>query len=264
MLRINVNADDFAADPNRNYGIPSNNPFAGATVGDDEIWAYGLRNPYRNSFDRATGDLYIADVGQNRWEEINLQPANSAGGENYGWRQREGIFRNPNSTITEPDPVNAINPIVSYGHATIYNADPATAGTDTGFSVTGGYVYRGPIAELQGQYFYADFVSERIWSLKWDGTTPTSTTTNLYDPLSLFEWTNNIRMTNGNFTIDAISSFGEDAAGNLYVFDWGNGSAGTGEVFRITAVAIPEPTALWLLGVSLVGFSCRRNRRSKL
>ncbi len=152
MLRINVNADDFLADPNRNYAIPANNPFVGRT-GDDEIWSYGLRNPWRPSFDRLTGDLYIADVGQGAREEISVQPAGSSGGENYGWDVREGMVGNPVA--------GAIDPIFEY---------PRTVGQ----SITGGYVYRGPIPELQGHYFFADFVSNRIMSLRWDGSSPTS------------------------------------------------------------------------------------------
>src|SRR5690606_37151466 len=89
ILRIDVSSDAFPEDAERNYAIPADNPFVGQE-GDDEIWAYGLRNPWRNSFDRLTNDLYIADVGQNNREEINVQPASSKGGENYGWRLREG------------------------------------------------------------------------------------------------------------------------------------------------------------------------------
>ncbi len=101
MLRINVNSDDFLADPNRNYAIPANNPFVGRP-GDDEIWSYGLRNPWRPSFDRLTGDLYIADVGQAAREEISVQPAGSAGGENYGWDVREGLVGSPVAGAIDP------------------------------------------------------------------------------------------------------------------------------------------------------------------
>ena len=89
LLRVDVNGDDFPGDPNRNYAVPPDNPFVGI-AGLDEIWAYGLRNPWRCTFDRVTGDLFIADVGQNAWEEINFQPASSGGGENYGWDVLEG------------------------------------------------------------------------------------------------------------------------------------------------------------------------------
>src|SRR5690606_38231904 len=94
MLRIDGHGDDFPPDNPRNYAIPEDNPFVGVN-GDDEIWSYGLRNPFRSSFDRANGDLWIGDVGQTRREEINYQPADSSGGENYGWRLREGIIPTP-------------------------------------------------------------------------------------------------------------------------------------------------------------------------
>src|SRR5206468_5011873 len=98
ILRIDVRGDDFPADPARNYAIPSDNPFRNV-AGDDEIWTWGLRNPWRASIDRQTGDLYIGDVGQDSCEEIDVQPAASAGGENYGWRLREGLIQEPTSGI---------------------------------------------------------------------------------------------------------------------------------------------------------------------
>ncbi len=105
MLRININGDDFPADANRNYAIPPTNPFRAGVgnpaddIGDDEIWAYGLRNPFRASFDRLTGDLWIGDVGQNVREEIDFQSAGSAGGANYGWRLREGRIQTPSGGV---------------------------------------------------------------------------------------------------------------------------------------------------------------------
>ena len=212
ILRIDVDQDDFPADPSRNYGIPADNPFVNAD-GADEIWAYGLRNPWRNSFDRETGDFYIADVGQNAREEINFQPASSSGGENYGWRPREGTIA---SAVGEPTPAGAIDPIHEYPH--VFNANG-------GFSVTGGYVYRGPIAELTGNYFFADYVTEQVWSLRFNG-----------DQVGDFDGTNFSDFTNWTtllkpsplLNINAISSFGEDAAGNLYILDLG------GELYRIS------------------------------
>ncbi|MGQ9814998.1 MAG: PQQ-dependent sugar dehydrogenase, partial [Candidatus Roseilinea sp.] len=144
MLRIDVSRTDG----DRLYAIPADNPNFGPNA-SQELWAIGLRNPWRFSFDRATGDLYIADVGQNAWEEINFQPASSRGGENYGWRLREGFA--PYRGGAESPAFTP--PVYQYGH-------------DLGCSVTGGYVYRGAaIPGLAGRYLYADFCSGTIWAL---------------------------------------------------------------------------------------------------
>jgi glucose/arabinose dehydrogenase len=210
ILRIDVNGDDFPDDPNRSYAIPPTNPFVGLP-GDDEIWAYGLRNPWRPSFDRLTGDLYIADVGQNAREEIDFQSAASSGGENYGWRLREGTIATPSGGVGGPAPPGAVDPIHEYGH---------TGAPNGGFSITGGYVYRGPIATLYGVYFFADYVSEQIWSLRFDGTNKTEFLNRTTELAPRVE------------SIDAIASFGEDAQGNLYLVDLG-GTDNDGEVFKI-------------------------------
>ena len=223
MLRIDINGDDFAA-ADRNYAIPPDNPFAGPGVdGADEVWAYGLRNHYRNSFDRETGDLYIADVGQARREEIDVQPATSAGGENYGWRLREGIVATPTGGIGGPKPAGAIDPIFDYRN-----------GTDDyeGESITGGYVYRGPIDDLQGQYFFADFVRSHIWSLTYNGDAPNQHDGTNFDGLT--DWMDLLLPDVGS--INSISSFGEDAEGNLYIVDYG------GEIFAIRNGADFVPT----------------------
>lgn len=205
MLRLDIDGDDFPADDARNYAIPSDNPFVDIT-GDDEIWAYGLRNPWRASFDRATGDLYIGDVGQRNREEIDFQPAASTGGENYGWRLREGFIATPTGGVGGARPPGAIDPIHDYPRS-------------DGQVITGGYVYRGAaIPDLQGTYFFADYGTARIWSFRFDGTTRTAFT----------ERTAELRPRGA--TIGQISSFGEDAAGNLYIVDLG------GEVFRIVGV----------------------------
>ena len=198
--------DDFPDDTNRNYGIPTDNPFVGIS-GADEIWAYGLRNPWRNSFDRQTGDLYIADVGQGIQEEINFQPATSPGGENYGWRVMEGELCNfANDPLPCDDP-SYTEPIHVYNH--------------TGSrSVTGGYVYRGPRTALQGTYFFAEYITAQIWTFEYDGVIMTNFTDRT------------VEMTPDVGSIASISSFGEDGIGNLYVLDL-NG----GEVFKI----LPEP-----------------------
>ena len=191
ILRIDVGADDFPADANRNYAIPPTNPFVGVT-GDDEIWAYGLRNPWRNAFDRLTGDLYIADVGQGEVEEIDVQPAASPGGENYGWRVMEGnnCFDDSQTDGAPPcsDPSLA-EPIHTYTHA-------------DGCAVTGGEVYRGcAIPGLDGTYFFADYCSDRVWSLRYDG-------------VSVTDFQERTAEFGG---ISGIAGFGLDANGEMYV-----------------------------------------------
>lgn len=193
MLRLDVAGDDFPQDAERNYSIPVTNPFVNI-AGDDEIWAYGLRNAWRSSFDRESGDMYIADVGQGRKEEINFQRVDSPGGENYGWRLREGTIATPGG-VGGLAPEGAIDPIHEYEHVNSVNG---------GFSITGGYVYRGPIEELQGSYFFADYVTNQIWSLDYDGET-----------VSNFQ--NRTSAIRSSESIGSIASFGEDAAGNLYV-----------------------------------------------
>jgi glucose/arabinose dehydrogenase len=218
MLRIDVDGDDFPGDASRNYAIPADNPYVGNAGVLDEIWALGMRNPYRWSFDAANGDLYIADVGQECWEEIDYQPAASSGGENYGWKITEGThcFNNP-FNCNEPDTCSAglVDPIREYNH-----------GTD-GFScsVTGGYVYRGSaIPNMQGHYFYADFCSDQIYTFRYDGSVQElrNRTAELDPP--------------GGLSIQSISGFGEDGLGELYIVEL---SASNGEVFKI----IPDPTA---------------------
>jgi glucose/arabinose dehydrogenase len=141
LLRIDVSGED--------YTIPPNNPFVGGG-GRGEVWAYGLRNPWRFSFDRDTGDLYIADVGQNRWEEVNYEANGTGGGRNYGWSGYEGneVFR---STRTAAD---AVFPVATYRLG------------DGNCSVTGGYAYRGQdVPGLRGVYLFADYCSGRLWGL---------------------------------------------------------------------------------------------------
>jgi glucose/arabinose dehydrogenase len=180
LLRIDVDAGEP-------YGIPLSNPFVENSAFAPEIWAWGLRNPWRFSFDRATGDLYIADVGQNQLEEVNFQPASSTGGENYGWRGFEG------SAVYSGEPIpDAVMPVAEYNHA-------------VGCSVTGGYVYRGPtLPELDGIYFFADYCSGNLWSSYRDAAGVWQT--------DLFQQTGR-----------TISSFGEDEAGELYLTDHGSG-----------------------------------------
>ena len=195
------------------YTIPPDNPFVGDPAKLDEIWALGLRNPWRFSFDRQTGDLYIADVGQGSREEIDFQPAASTGGENYGWRCKEGtqdfnFSGDCANQILEP-------PIYEYGHA---------AGD---CSVTGGFLYRGiDYCTMQRVYFFGDYCTGRIWGLQQDGAT--------WQSQELLDSDLN------------ITSFGEDEAGNLYVADHGGG------IYQITAgSAAPYPDLADPAGIGL-------------
>ena len=183
VLRLNVLSGTAAA-------IPAGNPFG------NEVWAYGLRNPWRFSFDRQTGDMYVADVGQGLREEINFQPAGSGAGANYGWNIMEGslCFLAPGLCSS----AGLTLPVAEYGH-TLGNC-----------SVTGGFVYRGSIPALRGTYLYGDFCSGMIWGLRHNGT--------VWDNLLLLD------------SPLLISTFGEDEAGELYVADYG-----TGGIFRISA-----------------------------
>jgi glucose/arabinose dehydrogenase len=180
ILRLDINQEP--------YGTPADNPFINNT-GRAEMWAIGLRNPWRFSFDRLTGDMYIADVGQNIWEEVHFQPANSPGGENYGWNILEGnhCFSDANC---QTDGLEF--PIFEYTH-------------DFGCSITGGYVYRGrQFPDLYGNYFVADYCTGIIWSLF---------------PGANGIWTSNEVLRSGL----VISSFGEDTHGELYVIDHNGG-----------------------------------------
>jgi glucose/arabinose dehydrogenase len=194
LLRLNV---DLAADVAPYYEIPPSNPYATRTDGSRrEIWAYGLRNPWRFSFDRQTGDLWIGDVGQGAREEINRQTAGSGGGQNYGWRIMEGLSCfSPSSGCNQS---GLTLPIQDYDHS-------------LGCSVTGGYVYRGAaVPDLRGHYIFGDYCSGRIWSLRLqDG-----------------NWVRTELLDTGY----AISSFGEDEAGELYLTDLSGGS-----VYRFTS-----------------------------
>jgi len=213
ILRLDVNRDDFPGDVERNYGIPPDNPFVGRE-GDDEIWVYGLRNPWRNAFDPETGELYIADVGQYAVEEINVQPANGDGGENYGWDCMEGSSCTDQTTCACNDPELTL-PIHEYSHGGL----PLPR-----CSITGGFVYRGcAIPDLNGTYFFADFCSNQIWSLRYQNGTVTD----------LRERTLEL-VPGGGLTIRAVSSFGRDAQGELYICDHVGG-----EIFKIVPTAPP-------------------------
>jgi glucose/arabinose dehydrogenase len=205
MLRIDPRSDAFPADPARDYAIPANNPFA-AGGGRPEIWAYGLRNPFRNSFDPLTQNLWIGDVGQNAREEIDLMRPND-GGANFGWRIMEG------TAVFNGTPVpGLVPPVAEYLHG---------SGPREGNSITGGYVYRGPVEALRGQYIFVDFISVNFWSIPISRMSLGTTL-----PSSQFILRNASFAPNAG-TIVNPTSFGVDQAGNLYILDF------DGEVFRI-------------------------------
>ncbi len=206
ILRIDVNQN---VDRAPYYGIPADNPYV-STTGPLEAWAYGLRNPWRFSFDRLTGDLYIGDVGQGAREEIDYQPLTSRGGENYGWKVMEGLLCGAGGTsgctVQPPpcgDPVYTL-PILEYTH-------------DGGnCSVTGGYVYRGPaIPDLQGMYVYGDYCSGRIWAASRQGST--------WSPVLL------------PVSATSLTTFGQSISGELFL-----GTSGT--LYQIVPPPALPPT----------------------
>jgi glucose/arabinose dehydrogenase len=191
MLRLGVDGDEPST-------VPADNPFVGEPGVRDEIWALGLRNPWRYSFDRLTGDLYIADVGQNMYEEVNFQPASGPGGQNYGWPVMEGLHCFPADGTC--DQAGFTLPVGEYDHT-------------QGCSVTGGYVYRGQeFPLLTGVYLFGDYCSGRIWGLarSIDGG----------------DW-QVARLAQANVQ---LSAFGEDEQGELYLVDMGGG-----DLFKVTA-----------------------------
>lgn len=189
MLRIDV-------DGGSPYGIPADNPYADGANGAPEVWAIGFRNPWRYSFDKQTGDLFIGDVGQNAIEEVDFQKAGTGAGANYGWNVTEGrgCYRG------DCDPSQFVLPVAQYTHS------------EGGCSVTGGYVYRGAAyPTLQGIYLFGDYCSGKIWGLQQNASG---------------EWAQGELLQSGL----QISSFGEDEAGELYIT-----SLGDNGLYRITA-----------------------------
>lgn len=183
ILRLDVNKGD-------SYSIPVTNPFVGQANSKPEIWAYGLRNPWRVSFDKTTGDLYIADVGQGALEEINVQKAESKGGDNYGWRCFEGTAAYNSAGCESKD--RYVLPVVEYNH------------DEERCSITGGYVYRGQKnAALLGKYFYGDFCNGQLF----------------YAEQKDEKWT----QTMAAQTSHSISSFGQGSDGELYLADFKTG-----------------------------------------
>ena len=216
MLRLDVR------DPAGGYAIPPDNPFADDPSTLDEIWALGLRNPYRFCFDGQGGDLYIADVGQGQWEEVDFQAASSSGGENYGWRIMEG-----NHCYEPPEDCDQSGltlPVHEYDH-------------DAGCSITGGFVYRGEaVPAIAGLYFFGDYCTDRIWTLRMvDGVA-----TDVQDR------TGELAPGEPGQSIDAIVGFGQDGAGELYIIDR---QGSQGEIYKIVPrapVGVPVSAPLRL------------------
>ncbi|MDP7513044.1 MAG: PQQ-dependent sugar dehydrogenase, partial [Candidatus Marinimicrobia bacterium] len=211
ILRINVDTGDP-------YAIPDDNPFINNEDAKDEIWLYGLRNVWRFSFDWGKGDVYLGDVGQDLWEEIDFVAAENAGGQNFGWRVMEGNHCYNPKEDCEP---TGVLPIFEYPNDANYMK--ILTGMDEpnvdGCSVTGGYVYRGSaISELQGTYFFADYCSGNIWTFKEKNGKATE----------FQNRTEEISLGGGGFT-NYISSFGEDNNGELYIVDY------NGIIFKLTA-----------------------------
>jgi glucose/arabinose dehydrogenase len=201
ILRIHVDPSTGAVT------IPANNPFANSTTLRKEIFANGVRNPFRNSFDSQTGDLFLGEVGQDTREEIDVQKAsNPGGGENYGWRLREGAIQTPGS-VGGAKPSGNVDPILDYDHS-------------VGQTVIGGYMYRGSqVPQLAGKYVFGDYAVGKIFTLDYNGTTAS----NFTDITALLFPTRS-----GNVGLSNPSSFGEDASGELYICD-----IGAGKVFKI-------------------------------
>lgn len=298
MLRIDVDpghSDAYPSDPLKNFAIPASNPIpaynaarpgspvSGAVPGRgglpvpapalNEIYVSGLRNTYRASFDRSTGDLWMGDVGENRVEEISFLKADSqisGPPADYGWPQREGA----DASLVSGAPHNMTNPFTGF---TSLNPIQQRLHSEGDFAWIGGYVHRGPIDELFGKYVFGDFVSGRIYTLDFDRDTDPSTfnanngvltdVTSLWKSL-VFDPTDPVYPKENRFPfsdgLDSIVSFGEDNAGNLYLFDFGTTqypNAGQGEIFRVTPI-VPEPaTIVTALVAAAFGLSLDRRRQ---
>lgn len=264
ILRLNVNgtgAGEFG-----NYAIPTDNPNAtGApqfATWRPEVWSIGMRSPWGGSFDRATGDFMIGDVGASQiggntgQEEVNFQRFGNGGGQNYAWRVMEGT-----TCPTSQDPGDVCNdpkftaPAYDYPYGGGYGT--GSAPPFAGRSVTGGYVYRGPVTELQGKYIFGDWSSRQIWAINVDrngnngnGTYVAGSRINLSTAFD--------RQLTGGFGTPGVTGFGEDAVGNLYFVNL------DGRLFKI--VGVPEPTSaiLMCLGCGIWCTLVRRRRRTNV
>jgi hypothetical protein len=277
ILRVDVSGgDDYPSDPLRNFVVPPDNPIpvytnvtgqvlfgtnsSGGLPAFGEVYITGVRNAYRVSFDRANSDMYWGDVGENLYEEVDFMKAgsNDAGPPvDYGWPQWEathpGVSTAPHTPTNPFTGVISLYPLREFPH------------TANGNAVIGGYVYRGPIPELQGKYFYADFVVGRIWMLDFDRDTDPATfhgtngtlidVTSLWSALVIDPTDINYRGDTNISTLaglDHVVSFGEDNLGNLYVVDFGYGAgfngqytANAGELFKLVPGPPPGPPLYW-------------------
>lgn len=217
-------------------------PATDATHAGVSIAATGLRNPYRSSFDRQTGDFYIGDVGFNVAEEVNFIPSNYFDNPanppiNFGWTSREGTVATPVAGVGGSGSPGDVNPFFDYAH--FGNPLPHPSKLNGG-SITGGYVYRGPVPELQGRYFFSDFTNGNVYSGIFDASTPVAN----YNGDNLSDFKNHTTdfeaAIGGGANIQYLTSFGEDNAGNLYMVKFGNAffpALGQGEIFRIVPAA---------------------------
>lgn len=216
ILRIDVDGGDP-------YAIPPDNPFVAEPDVFDEIWALGLRNPWRFAFDRETGDLYIADVGQGSWEEVDYQPASSSGGENYQWRRREGDHTY--NAGTDLSVGNSTGPLFEYAHG---------GGFLGGCSITGGKVYRGcRMPDIHGTYFFADYCNNWVGSFRIES----GEVVDLRDRTAEL----NAGIQPGD-VVDEITAFGEDARGEVYICDQSS------KLFRVVPDESEPPGPQFLRG----------------
>jgi len=211
LLRIDVDRDDFPLDANRNYGIPAGNPVTwptgsgGTQSGLPELWAIGLRNPWRWSFDRITGDLWISDVGAANWEEVNFVTGNGGPGRNYGWPRFEGRVVTT-TNIGNFSAAGSVSPIYVYPHT----VQPGYPTGSIGFAVTGGFMYRGgAIPGWRGRYFFADYAAGRIWSIR-----------NINGVATDFQ--NHSTQLAPSGGLANLASFGQDNDGELYIVQFSN------------------------------------------
>ncbi|WP_083748607.1 sorbosone dehydrogenase family protein [Pelomonas sp. KK5] len=223
ILRVDVSGTGAG------YAVPADNPFSASATTRPEIWALGLRNPFRASFDRASGAFWIGDVGQSTREELDLELAGDPGGHNYGWRLREGTIQSPTNGGNAP---GLTGPVYDYGR-------------DMGGTVIGGFVYRGPsIADADGRYFFGDYVANKVWSFAVGAGGALS---DLRDDTAALL---------GGTGLSGLDAFGEDSQGRLYAM-------GTNGVL---VVVVDEPaTAMSLAGglAVLAGFLFRRRGRGR-